>query len=110
MYDPDFNVIGSDAQEISGVLQPGASASFSIDIRHAAYTFTPKVYVDVESTSDPQTSVTFTASPETFPYGGSTEVAGTTAPGAPVRVQRYDQPTGEWMDIPGDDASAEADG
>jgi hypothetical protein len=110
LLDPEENVIGAAAVDVAGTLQPGGSATVSVDVEHNAYGFTPSVVVDAESTSDPATSVTFLVDPVTVVFGGSTNVSGTATPGAAVQVQRWDQPSVDWIDIDGDTIVAEADG
>jgi hypothetical protein len=110
LLDPEENVIGAAAVDVAGTLPSGGSTSFTVDVEHNAYGFTPSVVIDAESTSDPETSVTFVADPVTLTFGGATSVTGVAAPGSAVQVQRWDQPTVGWLDIDGDTIVAEADG
>jgi hypothetical protein len=60
--------------------------------------FTPTVSVTTESTSDPQTGVTFAAAPTELAFGTSVSITGAAQPGASVAFERYDQPTSAWVD------------
>lgn len=110
IYDPAGNVAGAAKMDFSGTIQPGGTAQFSFDVEHVEYTYTPDVYVEVESTSDPQTAVTFLVDRTTFAYGGSTDVTGAGPAGARVAVQLFDQPTARWQDVPGDTITTGSDG
>ncbi len=106
LYDPDGNVIGSGAVGLAGILAPGASAPFEVVVEHDRIDGTSTVGVAAESTSDPQTAVTFSADPADLTYGKPTTIRGTAPAGAAVSFERYDQATGRWIATP--DASVAA--
>ena len=100
LYDADGNVIGSGAVEVPGLLAPGESAAFEVVVEHDRIDGPPTVGVVAESTSDPETVVTFGADPADLTYGKSTTISGTAPTAAAVRFERYDQATGRWVPTP----------
>ena len=110
MYDPDFNVVGAGYVDLFGTLTKGGSTTFSMDVSHLRLTYTPTVYVEAESDSDAEQIVTFEVFPNSLTYGAQTTVSGRTTPGSDIRMQYYDQPTAEWVDVRGDIIAAQPDG
>jgi len=110
MYDPDMNVVGAGFVDLTGTLTKGGSTTFSLDVSHLKLTYTPTVYVEAESPSDPEQIVTFEVFPVSLTYGARTTVSGRTTPGADIRMQYYDQPTAAWVDVPGEIITAQPDG
>jgi hypothetical protein len=110
LYDADGGVVGASTGSFSEPMTPGDARAFSIDVEHR-WTGIPVYWrIQAESTSDPQTATTMHADPTELTYGGSTVVDGTGVPGDLVHVQRYDQPTALWIDVPSEDARADASG
>jgi hypothetical protein len=110
VYDPAGRVVGVNAVDLPGTLPAGGSTTFSLDVTHDAFSFTPDVNVEVQSDSDPELLVTFSVNPTTLVYGGSVDVTGRTTPGADVRIQHWDQPSGSWENVHGSFVTAESDG
>jgi hypothetical protein len=106
LYDADGNVIGSGAVEVPGLLAPGESAPFEVVVEHDRIDGTPTVGVVAESTSDPETAVTFGADPADLTYGKSTTISGTAPTGATVSFERYDQAMGRWVATPDSSVAA----
>ena len=110
LYDPEGNVIGSNAVEVPGTLSPGGTVPFEVVVEHNVIADAPTVRVAAESTSDPEAAVTFIADPGELAYGKSTAIDGTARAGASVRFERFDQPTGEWVTTPDAAVIAGSDG
>ena len=110
MYDPDLNVVGAGYVDLFGTLTKGGSTTFSLDVSHLRLSYTPTVYVSAEADSDPEQIVTFEVFPNSLTYGDRTTVSGRTTPGADIRMQYYDQPTAEWVDVFGEIITAQPDG
>ena len=98
LYGPDGKVVGTGVAALAGTLAAGESAQFSMDAEHANVSSTPTVAVTAESTSDPQTAVTFAATPTELAFGTSVSITGAAKPGGSFAIQRYDQPTSAWVD------------
>ena len=110
MYDPDAKVIGTSMVALRGTLTPGGTTRFSIDVQHKTYTFTPTYRIQAESTSEPLMATTMDVDPDEVVYGSATDVSGKGIPGNIVRVQEWDQPTGSWIDLEGDQITANTAG
>ena len=110
LYDPDGNVVGASMLALRGTLTPGGTTSFSIEVQHKRYSFTPKYRIQAESTSDPQMATTMNVDPDEIVFGSSTDVSGKGIPGNIVRVQEWDQPTASWVDLGGDQITADGSG
>jgi hypothetical protein len=79
-------------------------------VEHDRIDGTPTVGVVAESTSDPETAVTFGADPADLTYGKPTTVHGAAPAGAGVGFERYDQATGRWVATPDAGVAAGPDG
>jgi hypothetical protein len=109
LYASDGTVVGSGVTLIPGTLAAGATAAYALDVEHAQSSTPATVTVVAESTSDPNTGVTFAASPHELGYGTRVTMTGSARPGAAVTIQRYDQPSAGWVSA-GVSATAGADG
>ncbi len=110
MYDPDLNVVGAGYVDLPGTITAGGSTTFSMDVSHLRLSYTPTIYVSAESDSDPEQIVTFEVFPTSLTYGGQVTVSGRTTPGADIRMQYYDQPSADWLDVHGEIIAAQPDG
>ena len=110
LRDGEGTVIGSGAVSLPGGLAPGASAPFDLTVAHVSTDVEPTVSIAAESTSDPETAVTFEVDPTDLRYGGKAVIRGTAPEGSIVGLEWFDQAAGRWEATPDEPVAVGEDG